>query len=802
MSKHAYLNTALPLAERVGDLMSQMTLDEKLGLLHTRQSAVPRLGIAEYFVGAECAHGLMVRRHFDQWPSGTTTIFPQPIGMSCTWDAGLMQRIGDVIGNEARIWYEKDDRRQWLTLWSPTIDMERDPRWGRNEEAYGEDPYLAGKLSAAFIRGIQGDDDFYIKAACAPKHFYGNNVEATRISGSTNISERVKREYYLRVFKYAFVEGKSMSLMTAYNEINGLPCIVNPEVQDIVKGEWGCEGFIVCDGGDLIQTVTEHKYCETLAEAIALAIKAGVDCFTERDHDQTVGAAAEALEKGFLTIEDVDRAVRNILNLRFRFGHFDPDEMCPFTAIKEDRLCCDEHSATALESYRKSVVLLKNDGVLPLDPAKCGKVLVLGDLAAKNMADWYSGKPPEAIAPLDAIKKILPESSVETVGLHDLCVIYNEDEGGWLRVDDEGTVNYDGDETTRTEFEEIDWGFTSVSYRNVKTGKYLNLLSEQTLGCTADHVWGWFTMELFYRDAVTGRFIPHGKKLADRFNDEQKQTIDGLLKGLRRETLNDGLAAAVEAAAKADTVIFMPGNHPLINGRECFDRPAITFPQRWTEILQRLHTVNPNIVLSLIAGYPHAFPEESKLARAVLYTSHGEQYLGTALAEVLFGKYNPAGRLSMTWYLSEDDLPDIEDYDIINSPRTYMYFDKPVQFPFGHGLSYSTFEYSDMSVAKAAGGYTATCTVRNTGQIAGDEVVQLYATLRGVPVKAPNLLLCGFDRVHFAAGETKAVSFFVPDEEVRLFDEAANAFSIIPEEITFSIGASSADLRLKEDIKL
>jgi len=494
----------------------------------------------------------------------------------------------------------------------------------------------------------------------------------------------------------------------------------------------------------------------------------------------------------------VDRAVKNILKLRFRFGQFDPDELCPFTSIRDDQCCSSEHSTTALEAYRKAVVLLQNDGILPLDPAKCGKVLVLGDLAEKNMADWYSGKPPEVITPLDAIRDILPEGAVSTVKLHDLCAIYNEDESGWLRVDEEGAVSFDGDESTRTEFEEIDWGFTSVSYRSTKTGKYLNMLSDQTLGCTSDAVWGWFTMELLYRNEETGFFIPHGDRFNDRYNAEQKENINRYMKGLRRETLSDGLAAAVEAAAKADTVIFMPGNHPLINGRECFDRPALTFPRRWTDLIGRLSEVNKNIILAMIAGYPHAFTEEAKLMRAVLYTSHGEQYVGKAVAEVLFGRYNPAGRLSMTWYLSEDDLPDIEDYDIINNPRTYMYFDKPVQYPFGFGLSYTTFGYSDISVARGTGGYDVSCNLRNTGPVAGDEVVQLYAALRGVPVKAPNLLLCGFERVHLAPGEAKKVSFFVPDEELVLFNEAENAFSIKPEEIAFSIGASSADLKLTE----
>jgi beta-glucosidase len=793
LQKPIYLNPSRPLAERVSDLISRMTAEEKIGLLPTRQRAVPRLGVPAYSVGGEGAHGLVVRTFGEQTPGGFATVFPQPIGLSSTWDKSLMERVGDVIGTESRVYYDRDGRSRWLTLWFPTIDMERDPRWGRCEEAYGEDPYLAGKLSAALIRGAQGDDPFYVKTTCAPKHFYGNNVEKNRASVSTNISERVKREYYLRVFKYAFTEGKALSLMTAYNEINGVPCIVNPEVNDIVKGEWGCEGFIVCDGGDFAQTVTHHKYCETHAESFALSLKAGIDCFTDRD-ELVTGAAAEALEKGLITEADIDRALFNMFKARFRMGQFDPDELCPYAAIPQDRLCCAEHSAVALEAAQKSVVLLQNDGILPLDPQTCGKVLVVGDLADVTMPDWYSGRPPQTVTPLQAIRDVL--GAVETVGTRDLCVIFNGETEGYARIDGDGNVFFDGDEATRAVFEEYDYGFNSVAYRDMRSGKFLNARWDGSLGCTAGNLWGWFTYELFFRGEETGQFIPHGQTFRDGMSEEGKDTIDALMRQMRRELLTDGLSRAVDAAAGCDTVIFVTGNHPLVNGRECFDRPDIAFPARWTRLLERMGAVNKNIVMALIAGYPYAFADEAKYMRAALYASHGEQYIGTAVADALFGKTNPAGRLSMTWYLSQDDLPDIDDYDIINNPRTYLYFDKPVQFPFGHGLSYTAFGYTGFAAERTGGGFSVSCAVRNEGTRAGDEVVQLYAALDGVPVKAPLKQLVGFERVPLRPGEVRTVTFDVPMEELTLFDH------ILPETVSFAIGASSEDIRLKGEIKV
>ncbi len=800
MVKAIYLDTAEPLDKRVLDLVSSLTTEEKIGLLPTRQEEVPRLGIPAYSVGGEGAHGVLVRKMGEQTASGVATVFPQPIGLACTWDTDLMERVGDVIGSEARVYYEKDDRSRWLTLWFPTIDMERDPRWGRTEEAYGEDPFLAGKLAASLIRGAQQPKGESIRIACAPKHFYGNNVERNRASVSTELSERVKREYYLRVFQYAFEEGGALSLMTAYNEINGVPCIVNPEINEIVRGEWGFDGFVVCDGGDFSQTVTHHHYCETHAESIALSLKAGIDCFTDKA-ELVKSSAAEALKKGLIREADIDRAVFNSMRVRFRLGQFDPDEQSLYA-----ELCGEKHSAVALEAARKSVVLLQNDGVLPLDPSNCGTVLVLGDLAEENMPDWYSGKPPHSVTPLKAIQSFVPEAQFMPV--QDLCVITREDADGGLSslfVDDEGNVTFGAG--SGAVFEEIDWGFTTAAYRHMKTGKYLTLRQDGTLACTSEKVWGWFTYERFHRDEETGRFLPHADTFHDGMTAENKEVANKLLPTLRREVL-DGVSQAVNAAARFDTVIVVLGNHPLLNGREGFDRPDIEFPKRWKTLLRRLNEVNGNVVLALIAGYPYAFAKEAKLVRAALYASHDEQDVGSAVAESLFGKNNPAGRLPMTWYLSQDDLPDMDDYDIINHPRTYMYFDKPVQYPFGYGLSYTKFTYGGLSAEQEENGFTLSCAVRNTGARAGDEVAQLYVTNEGTLTvggkqeKLPRRRLCGFARVALKPGETKEVKFTVPKEELAFYNEETRCMQVLAGNCQFAAGASSEDIRAVINVKI
>lgn len=298
---------------------------------------------------------------------------PQPIGLACTWDTELLQRIGSVIGDEARGFYKKNPAVNGLTLWAPTVDMERDPRWGRTEEAYGEDPHLTGKLSSSLIRGLQGDDPFYLKSVATLKHFIGNNNEIDRGECSVSIDPRNMKEYYLKAFEIPFKEGQAKSMMTAYNSVNGVPANLNPDVNRVVKQEWGMDGFVVSDAGDVLGTVNEHKYVETYKEAVALTIKAGVDSITD-DHDISKQAIRDALAEGLLTEQDLDAALANTFRVRFRLGEFDPDSRNPYAAIDESVIMKPDHIALSLEAVNKSIVLLKNEnGALPLQAEKLKK---------------------------------------------------------------------------------------------------------------------------------------------------------------------------------------------------------------------------------------------------------------------------------------------------------------------------------------------------------------------------------------------------------------------------------------------
>ncbi|MBQ8997399.1 MAG: glycoside hydrolase family 3 C-terminal domain-containing protein, partial [Clostridium sp.] len=400
MTQYIYKNSTFPLDVRVKSLISLLTLDEKISLLPTRQAAIERLNISEYSVGGEAAHGVVSN-------TGPSTVFPQPLGLASTFDEKLLEEIGSVIGDEARIYYDKSNRKYGLTLWAPTIDMERDPRWGRTEEAYGEDPILTGKLSSNLIKGMQGYDDFYLKLVPAPKHFYGNNNEEGRIYCSSSIDKRNKNEYYLKAFKPAFVEGKAKSMMTAYNSINGTPCILNKEVQDIVKDTWRCDGFIVCDGGDFSQTVDYHKYYKTHAETIAAALKAGIDCFTD-DAELVINAAKEAISRNLITEKDIDKAISNILKIRFRLGQFDDDSLNPYANICPEKLCSKSHSELSLKACLESIVLLKNENnILPLKEDKINSLAILGPLANEIYRDWYCVTPPYKVTMLDGIKNKL-----------------------------------------------------------------------------------------------------------------------------------------------------------------------------------------------------------------------------------------------------------------------------------------------------------------------------------------------------------------------------------------------------------
>ncbi|MCL2703347.1 MAG: glycoside hydrolase family 3 C-terminal domain-containing protein [Defluviitaleaceae bacterium] len=792
------------LNSRIKGLISQMSLQEKIAFMPSRHPSIERLNLPGFHIGGEGAHGLVHR------DGGLATVFPQPFGLSMTWNKALMKKIGGIIGDEARVHFGKSGRKGFLCLFFPTIDMERDPRWGRNEEAYGEDPFLAGKLAVELIKGAQGEHEYYLKIATSPKHFYANNYELERTTADSVITdERLKHEYYLRVFAYAFEEGRAASLMAAYNKMNGIPGMLHPEMNGIVRDKWYADGFFVSDGGAFKLVQTEHKARETFAESAAAAVKAGLDCFLD-DPELVIKSVGEAVERGLLTEPEIDAALFNQFKILFRLGVYGENEGNPYECIPESALCSDKNSAIAVQAALESVTLLKNDGILPLNPVKTKKIAVIGLLGNENMPDWYSGNPPYQVTPLDGIKKAFPHSEAVYSDGCDTAAFYSEPCGKWLRVSGDGAVHLDGDEDTRSAFKVLDWGFGGFGFRHIETRKYLTTTPAGELRCDAGDMWGWFVRELFFLE--NSRFITEkahgtlsqigvamrkGTSVYDKpYENGGVDKINDILGKLTLKVITDGLAESAETAKGADAAVVVLGNHTLVGARECIDRENLDLPARWAQLFDKVAYANKNAVLALIAGYPFAIEQQAETARAVIFTTHGAQEVGTAVGETLSGGNNPAGRLSMTWYKADEVLPDLNDYDIVKNKMTYLYCDRPAQYAFGFGLSYTSFKYADLELTKAKDGINVSFSVTNTGELDGDEVAQVYFSHSDALFTRPIKQLAGFERIHFKAGETKRLSIYVPHKELEYYDIEKGAFGFIPGEYKFMAGASSDDIRL------
>lgn len=802
---------SLPLEKRVADLVSRLTVEEKISLIPTRQVAVERLGIPAYNVGGEAAHGVA-------W-IGEATVFPQPTGLACTWDEELMQQIGSAIGDEARVFHHRHPQRHGLTLWAPTVDLERDPRWGRTEEAYGEDPHLTGKLASSLIRGMQGDHPFYLKMVATLKHFFANNNEMDRLTFSSSIDPRNMHEYYLKAFEKPFTEGGAYSMMTAYNSINGTPAIESPYIKQFVKGEWKMPGFIVCDGGDLSQTVDYHKYHQTHAQSVAGALKAGVDCLTD-EVDLVVGAVREALEQGLIAESDLDLAIHNMFRVRMKLGQFDPPELNPYASIPEEALMSPDHAKLSLQAARKSVVLLKNEAnLLPMD--KKQKVSVIGPLGNAVYTDWYSGTLPYAVTPYEGIASKLPEQAVPYADGDDVVKL-KQASNGWSVVpgtdaDRLLTTVPQGEREEDQMFRHRDWGYGSHTLQSVSSGLYVTEGENGTLRVSSERIWGWFVKEVLRlddrKDGTIALKTWNGQSVGVETDDwgqavlrcKEDATTDEA-QTFTKEMVTNGLEEAVRIAKDCDTAVVIVGNNPFVNGKEEVDRPGIGLPEAQATLIREVCRANPRTVVVIVGSYPFALGDIADVAPAILFTSHGGQELGNAMADVLFGDVNPGGRLNMTWYENEDQLPDFLDYDIIKGGRTYMYFDGKPLYPFGHGLSYTTFEYSDFMLeaneVKTGGSIQASLKVTNTGSLTGDEVVQLYVRSESSRLKMPRKQLQGFKRITLEPGESQTVSFELPVSELAVWDVTRDRFSVQSGRYELMAGASSEDIRLAAAIQV
>ena len=802
ISKSGFWDENLPTEKRITDLLEKLTLDEKISLLPTKQAQVPRLGIKEYSIGGEAAHGVA-------W-LGKATVFPQTIGLASTWDTELMDEIGNVIGDEYRVYYQKSDEKHGLSIWFPTVDMERDPRWGRTEEAYGEDPYLTGKMAGTLVKSVQGNHPFYLKAATTLKHFFANNNEKDRISCSVSIDPRSIREYYLEPFRRVITDGGAKCIMTAYNEVNGVPMIVSPWVKKIVKDEWGLEGFIVCDAEDFRQNVNDHKYCKNHSETVALALKNGVDCFTD-DPELVISSVKEALDKGLISERDIDQAIANIFRMRIRYGQFDTRSKNPYSNTPEQVLCCEKHSQTAYKAARKSIVLLKNENLLPLKKDKIKKIAVIGPMGNELYNDWYSGTYPYKVTILEGLRKKLHNAQISFTDGSDIVRIKSVENMKYIEPDEEGVLHASGTQPgDKSLFSLMDWGWGSFTLSNISNGKFVTC--ENNLSASSDKAFGWFVKELF-------NFIPAGDNeyLIKTYNGNTAGISgnasdvivekDSFSKGTNDrfiiELVEDGISKAKAIAEEADIVFVTIGNNPVINGKEEIDRPDITLAPYQEKLLKEVYSVNKNTVLVLISSYPVAINWANDNIPAIIHSAHGGQEMGNAIADVLFGDYNPAGRLPMTWYKSLDQLTSIMDYNIIKSKRTYMYFDQEPLYPFGFGLSYSSFTYNNLKlstdVLKKECGLTISVNVTNVSDTAGEEVVQLYIGFSGSRVKRPKKQLKGFSRVFLNPYETKTVVFDIEPDEFYFYDITREIYCLEKGLLTVMIGASSEDIRLKNN---
>lgn len=789
-NKYKFRDSSLSFDERVKDLLSRLTIEEKAGLMSNHMAAVPRLDIGEWYVGAEVARGYVSRN-----PDEPTTVFPQPIGLSGTFDTELMEKAGLAAGKEARV-LNKRHPSGHLMLWGPTVDLCRNPLWGRNEEGYGEDPFLTGEMSAAYTKGLADRHGEYYQSIPTLKHFCANNTENERGTASSDVEPRTLNEYYYAAFERPITCGGAYSIMAAYNELSGVPAVINPDIQNVLKDKWGL-GFVVTDGGDFSQNVVFHGYSTSHAETIALAIKNGTDVLTDCE-DVVAASVLEAVKSGLVSEKDIDKALYNSMLARFRLGEF--DEKHPFSDIDESVLDCDEHKKLNHRASLEQTVLLKNDGILPLDTNK--SVAVIGLNGNCNLMDWYTGYSSYNTTILDGVREKFAGAVYDNGCDH--VVIKSVMTGKYLGVADDDTVSaiYEKDDP-RALFEKAEYGHDETTYRSLYNNRYI---TESSCKCDSESTYRWYSQEIMKPQK-------HGDKVLYRTYFGKALGVDGsgkltLVKqfGLSdnkifsEEIISDGIRRAAKLAEKADYAIVCIGNDPMIVAREMYDRKTLALPAHDSALARAVYDANNNCVLALVSSYPFAICEEQEYMPAIIYTTHAGPELGNAFAEVIGGEYSPAGRLAQTWYKSEYELAPIESYDIIENEMTYLYYKGKPLYPFGYGLSYAKFEYSDFDVRENGDVISVSLDVANVSETDSDEVVQIYFRMEDPSVKRPLKQLTAFTRVHIEGGQTLRVMFDISKSELRFYDVSRERFAIEQGRYTFMAGASSEDIRLTKTI--
>jgi len=818
--KSPFLNTNLSPEQRAQDIVHRMTLEEKASQLVNQSRAIPRLNIPQYDWWSEALHGVI---------NQGTTEFPEPVGLAATFDPAAIHQMAEVISTEGRIKNAQAVREkrenmffQGLDFWSPNINIFRDPRWGRGQETYGEDPFLTARMGVAFVKGMQGTDPKYYKTIATPKHYaVHSGPEYTRHTADVKVSKHDELDTYLPAFRATVTEAKAGSVMCAYNDINGEPaCASQFLLEDQLRGKWNFQGYVVSDCGAVVDIFRNHHFKPSQPEASAISLQRGMDneCvdggFLVKD-DSDYKAYADAVKQGFLKESDIDKTLVRLYTARIKLGMFDPPEMVPYSKISESELNSPANRELAHKIANESMVLLKNDGVLPLK--KGTKIAVIGPLAdqTKVLLGNYNGQPTHTVSILEGLKKEFAGGTVTYVAGtqflgHDATPV------------PASALSVDGKPGIKVSFSKLDMSninnpeaMKPVATRvdpTLDAGakplppeaanlKPLVMRYEGTLTAleTGDYALG-LKASGFFRMQVEGKNVtsaydadPSAPKLGQvhlEAGKPAKLQVDYTApeKGDPNAVLVWNKVdwtprpEAVEAAKKADVVVAVLGITSELEGEEMQvsvpgfkggDRTSIDLPKAEEDLLKAVAAAGKPVVLVLTNGSALAVNWANEHANAILDAFYPGEEGGTAVAETLSGKNNPAGRLPVTFYKSVDDLPPFEDYAM--KGRTYRYFTGTPLYPFGYGLSYTKFSYKGLTVSKpsvAAGDpVTADVTLTNTGSRAGDEVVQLYLKFPNTP-GAPLKALRGFQRVHLAAGASQKVHFELKDRDLSMVTEA------------------------------
>ncbi|MGA2408716.1 MAG: glycoside hydrolase family 3 C-terminal domain-containing protein [Bacteroidales bacterium] len=817
-AQEIYKNPLFPVNERVIDLISRMTPEEKISQLGNNVPAIPRLGISYYNYWSEALHGVAF--------SGLATSFPQVIALSSTWNPELIYQIATAISDEARV--KNNTFNKGLTYWSPTINMARDPRWGRTEESYGEDPYLTSRMAVNFVRGMQGNDPRYLKTVSTVKHFACNNIENNRYGISSDVDERSLREYYLPAFKWCVTKGRVFSVMSAYNAINGVPCPANRTLlTNILRNEWGFTGYVVSDCDAVSNVWNSHHYVQNASDATAISIKNGTDLNCGTTYPDN---AESAITKGLMLEQDIDTALKRIFTARFLLGEFDPASLVPYKSIPASQLDCQANRDLALRAAREAIVLLKNqDTILPLKKDANQTIAIIGPNANVVQLGGYSGSPSVSVSPLTGIaSKLGVDISNGTIEAES----YTFQKGIQTESCSEGGSNVGYIESgDYTEYDSVNFGSGKSKFdirvASNTNGGNLVLVLDSITGTTVgvypvSGTGGWQNWITLSNDisSISGvhnvylKFIGYEGYLFNinwfRFYNEDD--TDPLAGGGRISfatgcSVNGDIDqaefdTAVSFAKKSDIAIVICGTD-MATASEGLDRTTLNLPGVQEKLIKAVYHANPKTIVVLVNGFPLAINWLQDSIPAIISAWYDGQAQGTAIADVLFGDFNPKGKLTSTWYKSISDLPLMNDYDIKNN-RTYMYFNGTPLYPFGYGLSYTNFEYSNLHLSSSSlsqgDSLQVTADIKNTGKIAGDEVVQFYVHIISQTNLRPLKELKGFETVHLQSGETKSVSFYLRHDALSYYNVKYRTFDVENGKVEILIGASSADIRLTGQI--